>query len=444
MPLLFAFILAASPANQDELARAEKLLEQRNFAAAETILREIAKSEPSNSRAQGNLVLALLPQGKLREAVDAGRLAAAFGPRSAEARFIYGLALRAAGRNLEAAREFEKALSLKPEELGPLEALADSYAASGDERATAVYERLLAREPGRRDLRLGFAEHLWSLGNNGRGGQIAAAALEDFPDFGQLRVRYGRALFDEQRFLDAAQQLSRARDLGVGDAATLGLLGNALWQAGRIEEARLALETAVRAYPDAPNLHRDLGRLLLSQGEGDAALIPLEAAARLSPRDASASFDLGRAREAVGRLAEAEEAYTKAKSLSPGLASPRYALGRLLVRQGRREEGEVELAVYRTLYARAAQLQFETESRRSEILLAESELSQGRAAAALARLESLPEGVDVLTGRARALSRLNRHREAIQTLERARELQPDELRIQALLAAERARAQEKR
>jgi tetratricopeptide (TPR) repeat protein len=128
---------------------------------------------------------------------------------------------------------------------------------------------------------------------------------------------------------------------------------------------------------------------------------------------------LGRAREAIGRLPEAEEAYRKAMAPSPQLASPRYALGRILVRQGRRQEGEKELEVYRSLYARAERIQFETESRRGEILLAWSELERGQPAAALVRFESLPEGVEVLTGRAKALSLLNRHREAIQVLERA-------------------------
>jgi Flp pilus assembly protein TadD len=332
---------------------------------------------------------------------------------------------------------------LKPDEIGPLEALADSYAASGDERATPVYERLIALKPPRPAHRLGFAEHLWTTGKTAQGNAIAIAALKEFPDFSALRARYGRALFEEERFLDAAAELERARDLGIRDAAALGLLGNALWQASRIEAARAAFEAAVREHPDSADLRQDLGRLLLSQGESGPALPHLEEAARLRPRDASASFDLGRAREAVGRLPEAEEAYRKAMALSPQLASPRYALGQLLVRQGRRKEGQQELEVYRSLYARAERIHFETESRRGEILLAESELQRGQPAAALARFESLPEGVEVLTGRAKALSRLNRHGEAIQFLERVRELQPDDTKIQSLLAAERERMKEK-
>ncbi len=438
-PWAAVFVLAASSASQDELAQAEKRLERKDFVGAESALREIVRSDPSNARAHGNLALALLPQRKVREAVDEGRLAAAFAPQNAEARYIYGLTLRASNRNIEAAREFEKTAALKPGEVGPLVALAEAYAASQDERAAPVYERLLVLEPQQPRHRVDFAEYLWSAGKTGRGDEIAAAAIQEFPDAGQLHARYGRALFEEQRFVDAARELARAGDLGIRDVETLDLFGNALWQAGRIEEAEAAFEAALLVHSDSANLRLDLGRLLLSQGRAELALSQLEEAARLKPGDAIAALHLGRAQEAAGRLADAERAYRKAVTLLPELASPHYALGRLLVRQGRTEEGQRELEVHRSLYARAERALFETESRRSEILLAWSELARGQAAAALARFESLPEGLEVLRGRAKALSRLNRHREAVHVLERARELQPEEVRIQAQLAAERER-----
>ena len=441
---LAASVAAAPSPTPGALARAESLLGRKDYAGAEALLREVVRSEPANARAHGNLALALLSQGKGREAVDEGRLAAAYGPQSAEARYIYGLTLRAAGRNGDAAREFGKAVELKPDAIGPLEALAGAYAAVGDERAGALYERLLVLDPRRAGPRQGFAEHLWSIGKNDQGNAVAAAAVAAFPDDASLRAVYGRALFEQQRFLDASVQLERARALGVSDAETLRLLANALWSAGRMDDARSAFEAAVLEHPGSAGLRLDLGRFFLSQAENEGALRQLEEAARLTPGDAPTQFQLGRAREAAGRLAEAEEAYRKAIALSPQLASPRYALGRLLVRQGRREEGEKELEVYRSLYARAARVQFEMESRRGEILLAEAELARGESAAALVRFESLPEGVEVLTGRARALSRLGRHAEAVRVLERARDLQPDDVRIHVLLAAEQAKVQAKR
>jgi Flp pilus assembly protein TadD len=439
--LCLALLMVVSPPlpADDALTRAEALLERKDYAGAESLLREVVRLDPRNARAHGNLALALMQERKLREAVDEGRLAAAFEPESPQARYIYGMTLRAAGRGPDAQREFAKASALAPDAIGPLDALAESYAAAGDDRAVAAYEKLISLDPKKSRYPLDLAGYLWSAGQAERGNAVATAAVERFPADAALRAAYGQSLFEQQRFVDAARELARARDLGVRDPGTLSILGSALSQAGRVDEARGVLEAAVREHPDSAALRLDLGRLFLSQGDGEAARRELAEASRLAPQDASIRFQLGRAEEAVGHLDEAEAAYRAAMELSPGLASPRYALGRLLVRRGRREEGERELEVYRSQYARAAKAQSDAESQRGEILLAESDLSRGNAAEALARLQSLPEGVAVLEGRARALSRLDRHGEAVQALERARELSPDDVRVQTLLAAERAR-----
>ena len=440
--LWLAVSLASSPpAAPDDLARAEALLARKDYAAAEALLREILRAEPRSVQAHGNLALALMPQGgaKTREAVDEGRLAAALAPETPEARYIYGLTLRAAGRPADAVREFAKASSLAPDALGPLDALAEAYAAGGDDRAIAAYERLLTLQPARSRYPLSLAGYLWAVGQTERGNAAASAGLQKFPGDGALHAAYGKALFEQQRFADAAKELARARTLGVRDAETLAVLGDSLAQAGRADEARAVLEDAVREHPDSAPLHLALGRVELSRGEPEPARSELARAAELAPQDAGIRLQLGRAEEAVGRLDEAEASYRRALELSPNLASPRYALGRLLVRRGRREEGEKELGVYRAQYAKAARAQSEAEERRGEILLAESELARGQTAEALTRLEALPEGAEVLERRARALSRLNRHREAVQALERACELRSDDARLQTLLAAERAK-----
>jgi len=439
--LWLSLSLASTSPTPDDLARAEALLARKDYGGAETLLREILRAEPRNVRAHGNLALALLPQGKARtrEAVDEGRLAAAFAPESPEARYIYGLTLRAAGRFPEATHEFAKASALAPDAIGPLDALAEAYVAAGDDRAIAAYERLQTLEPARSRYSLALAGYLWSVGQTERGNAAAAAGLQKFPGDAALRASYGMALFDQQRFVDAADELARARDLGTRDAETLGLLGDALWQAGRPADAEVALRYAVAQHSDSAALRLELGELLLSQGDAEASREQLEEAARLSPLDGTTAFQLGRAREAAGAASDAEAAYRKALELSPHLASPRYALGTLLVREGRRKEGEEQLALHRASYTKAAKTIFEEQSRHGEIQLAESEIAQGQPARALARLDGFPEGVDVLRTRAQALSRLGRHEEAIAALERARELKPDATGLRTLLSAERAR-----
>lgn len=443
--LLAAFVPALALATEDELARAEKLLAQRKFAAAETLLRAIVEADPANARAHGNLALALLPQGKVREAVDEGRLAAAMGPDLPEARYIYALALKADGRPLEAARELERVVAAKPGQTGPLRLLAGAYAEAEDPRAVSIYEKLIALEPSRPSHRSELAEYFWRVGRADDGNRVMEEAIRALPDEGELALRYGRALFEQERYLDAAARLEKARArTGPHPASTAALLGEAYWQAGKTDAARQVLETAWKQSPEDPRLRQDLGGLLLSLGKPDEALPHFEALASAQSGSAEVRLDLGRAYETLGRLADAEAAYRSAAKLSPNSPRAHYALGRLLLRQGKRDEGERELAVHRSLYERAQKLVSESQARSAEAALAWSELSQGKTVEALERFSQLPETSDTLLGRATVLSRLRRHPEAVAALERARQLDPQNPRVAALLAAERSRAEENR
>ena len=432
--------LPAIPQGEDPaLLEAEALLEKKSYKKAEEALRAIVAAAPANARAQGDLALALLSQGKTREAVDAARLAAAFAPETPEARYIYALTLKAAGRNVEAARELEKTVALKPGQATPLRALAEAYAETGDDRAVEVYTQLIAQEPGVPGDRAALAEVLWVSGKSADGNRMMEEAIAKSGEDRNLRIRYGRALVEQERFPDAVRELGRARELGASEPGTLALWANALWSAGDTTAAARAFGEAIAVAPGDASLRRDAGRLALSLGDGSGALVYLSEAARMTPGDAAAQLDLGRAYESVGQNAEAEQAYRLAASLDPKLGSPHYALGTLLVRTGRREEGQQELAAYRTLYERALRLSEQQNERSAELGLAWAELNRGKASDSLARFTSLPESPDSLLGRAAALSRLKRHAEAVRVLERARKLAPDDVRIRTQLALEKSR-----
>ncbi len=441
--VLAALLAAATVHAQDALARGEELLEREEYVAAEAALREATAADPSSARAHGSLALALLFQGKLEEALEEGYLATSRDPGSPEARQIYSRALAAAGRPLEAARELEEVVAAKPDDPVALEALAGAYTAAHDDRALAAYENLLKLKPEASQVHVRLAEYLWATGQAERGNRVLADALVAFPDESWLHAVYGRALFYQDRVLDAVRELTRARDAGVTDLSTLTLLCYALWRAGDAEAAVAAFTAALEEHPGAGPLHEDLGRLLLSIGRPEAALVALEEAARRQPGQATAHLELGRAYEAVGRVAEAEQAYRKAIALGPQLNAPHYTLGRLLTLHGDREEGGRELALYRTKYEGIAHREQEARKRRGEINLAWAELRQGDAEAALARFTSLPESTETLIGQASALSRLLRHGDAVRVLERARELEPHNPAISIRLASERLRAEEK-
>ncbi len=446
--LLLTALLAPAPTpvptpapTPGPLARGERLLEGRQYEKAVVQLRKAIEADPTSARAHGDLALALLAQKKNREAVDAARLAAAFGPEVPEARYIFGLTLAADGRPIEAARELEKAVALKPGEVGPLLALAAVYAAAEDAKTVATYEKLVALRPADARLRADFAEYLWRTEANDEGNRVMEQAIAAFPTNASLLQRYGRAMLQQERPVDAAQALEKARELGSRDALTFALLAGAYEQVGKLDAARTVLAAGIDAHPTDATLHHDLGRLWLAEGRAEDALPQLEEAARSSPDAVQIQLDLGRALESLGQLDRAEAAFRRAIELAPNLPRSHYALGRLYQREGKTADAQRELEIHHKLYERGREAVSRYDVKSAEIAYAWSEWHKGNTATALARFQALPETPESLRGAALALARLDRHAEAVAALERAQALAPDDHRIELLLVTERARGQ---
>jgi tetratricopeptide (TPR) repeat protein len=423
-------------AEEDSLSRGERALAEKNYAAAEALLRRAVAGEPGSSRARSELALALLAQDKLDEGLAEAKQALDLAPGDANVLFRYGLALADNGRAGEAAAAFEHVVRAMPNAPFPLRALAFAYADAGDDRAIAVFESLLKLYARDVDIRRRFAKFLWEIGQNERGDAIIEEALRLAPDNAALHALYGSHLPIEGRFVTAARELARARDLGLATAAILGQLGDAQWNAGQLEDAARSFEEAIAADPGNFVARMETGRLLVWMGRPAEAVGPLEKAAELAPGSMSAQLELGRAREAAGDLSAAESAYRRAVALDPQLSKTHYALGLLLAKRGRAAESREELRTAGEQYEAERRQMFQEGSLHVECNLAWVELKHGDAASALDRFRRLPESPEVLTGLGAALSRLGRHPEALKAFEKAHALAPEDRKTTALLSRE--------
>ena len=374
-----------------------------------------------------------------RGAAEAARQAAAIDASNREAPLCLGVALTTLGQSAEAVTTLERVLAERPGNPDAMFALSNAYAALDDPRAESLLEQLVALHPTDVDVRLALIEYLWDHGQNQRGNAEIERVLGQTHDRPDLRVTYATDLLRQWQFERAARQLEQAQAEGERSYRVAFLLGNAWWEAGEIERASASFASAVGMDPSAAPAQHELGRLLLWMGRPAEAVAHLERAALADP-SASTELDLGRSYEASGRLDAAEDAYRKALAKEPSLSPLYYALGRVLRRMGpgKAAQADQALARYKELYEREQQQRFYESSHRAELDFARQDLRRGDAAAALEKFARLGNAPDALIGRARALSRLDRHAEAVQILERVRLLAPDDQRVQYLLARERA------
>ena len=116
-------------------------------------------------------------------------------------------------------------------------------------------------------------------------------------------------------------------------------LGLALFQQGKMADAREQLEQALRLKPDYADAHHNLGLVWESRGRMREAIEQYGQALRINPEYPAAHNNLANALARDGKLEDAARHYEEALRLKPDFASAHSNLGALLVRLGRPEDG---------------------------------------------------------------------------------------------------------
>lgn len=286
-----------------------------------------------------------------------------------------------------------------------------------------------------------FAETLLGAGRWAEAEVIAEEALALAPDSGADLARLGRARVLQEEFVGAEEPLRRALALGRHDPTTLLALATTLWENGRVEEAAGIYERALDATGRAPAVLHALGRLLAWAGRYEEALGPLEEARRGAPGDALLLVDLARALDGAGRSEEAVATYRRALDLAPEHWEARYRLGLLLVRAGEADAGREQLELHRR--QRAEQQEEERLAGLERAALEEARwlLETGEVASALAVLEGLPEGPDVLLVLGLARLAAGDPKAAVAALRLAVALAPEREDLRSQLTAARLAAE---
>jgi tetratricopeptide (TPR) repeat protein len=313
---------AGTPATNDPVADAAKLIEQQDFRGAEAVVDEAlgqhgdnhelwfakgvvrqAQDDATGAEQAWGKTLELSPEfvpaingigairlakGDFDAAIDRFTQALRLDPDFADAHYNLGLALLGAKQKEKAILAFERAAKLAPDDATMLVQLADMYV-----------------QAGKPELAIPLCTH----------------AQEVAPDLATAYLVHGHALVKQGDFAGASTQFTQALKRDPDDLdARLGL-ARAQQRAGKLPEAAKQLELLTGVVPDSPVVWAEWGSVLAKQGDLAGALAKFDKALAIDPK-----FEAGWVRK-VGALAqarrckEAKDALGKLRDLEPDEAS---------------------------------------------------------------------------------------------------------------------------
>ena len=137
---------------------------------------------------------------------------------------------------------------------------------------------------------------------------------------------------------DAIVRYERALRLDPDNFEADNNLGTVLFNLGKTQEAIDHYERALRIKPNYAEAHKNLGHALLETGKIQEAIEHCQWALRIKPDYADAHNDMGNALFAAGRIEEAIGQYQEALRIKPEYAEAQNNLGVALLHSGKAEE----------------------------------------------------------------------------------------------------------
>jgi superkiller protein 3 len=310
-----------------------------------------AAAKPNDAAANGRLGMVLHAHEQHEAAEIAYQRAHLLDPKSFEWIYYLGVVQAAQGKNLEAARSYEQALKIKPNDQAALLRLADTELAAGEiARAKQHYERL------------GDAPAaLYGLGRARAAQGETQAAVNAFERAASLFPPYGSAHFAlaqayrklgdtarAEQHQQAYEQnkltvppgdalMAAVRDLNTAPLAQLRE-GVALEKAGRLEEAVAAHLKALDQDSSLTQAHINLISLYGRLNQPEKAAQHYQQAVALNPNLAETYYNYGVLLFGQGKLQQAKAAFAKAVELQPTHPDAHNNLGAILQQEGKLDE----------------------------------------------------------------------------------------------------------
>ena len=381
-----------------------------NYEQAVAELKRAAIGDPlgADSTASSKAVAeagTLLRRGQLPLALSRLEAALTVAPNRSEAHRMLGVAYWADGQYDKSVTELSAAIRLVPD----------------DERS-----------------RPALADVLVDVGRLAEAEQALNATVQAIPASGPAHYRLGQLYQIQSLLPPAVRELETAVALGplVGLDRLYETIGGLYVNQANFDGAVDAYVKRVDVNPNNADAHRKLGEIYFLQGRDDEALAEFAAALLIDPTSSAALAAACQVYVRMGRFAEALDTSRQALALDAAHNEARYALATSLLRLGQIDEGRKQLEIFqRTQSAAMANTQRQSALKAT---LREATLRLGnerapRSGGAAERLAEDPNAAGVQRDLGIAPMKSAQYAEAIQALDKARQVE-DSAEVHQLLA----------
>jgi len=319
-----------------------------------------AKARPHDIRAAALLAMTLHAYQQYDAAARAYSRLKELDPRTFDWPYLLGAAQMELGNFDAAAKSFQLALQIHPDDLAAQLRLAQSLTVLPKwDDAGAVYRHIL---DGHRDCAqawYGLGRVQAAKGDHAGAAQSYEKACDLFPLYGAAHFALAAELRKAGKTAEAGQQIAayadhvtdepplddplfeRIHELNQGVTAHIQR-GAALERAGRLEDAIREHEAALMIDPSEVQVHINLGSLYGRIGDGAKAKQHLENAIKMSPGRSDAWYNYGVLLSREQTTAEAEKAFLRAIEINPHYAEAHNNLGAIYQQKGRLDAAENE------------------------------------------------------------------------------------------------------
>jgi putative PEP-CTERM system TPR-repeat lipoprotein len=351
-------------------------------------------------------------------------------PQNTQARKLLAAAYLRKGDPEKATSLLEALRRNDPDDAQVMTLLGNAYVRTGRfAEASDLYQQAVERNPGAAALRMQLAL------SQVAGGDLEAAAgelstvIDLDPDQSQAQVLLVLVKLREQKFDEALTALEALQTRNPDNPLVDNLRGAARLGKGDAAGARESFEAALAKRADFVPALLNLAQLDLRDGKTDAAKARFESVLVADPKRQEARVSLAQMAAAAGDLAAAEAMLREGVEADRAKAGPRLALADFLAQRGMLEKAITVL--------REAELEFPDEpaiQRGIGVALR----AQGDLAGAIQTFRRLvdmtPGSVSSLFQLAQAQADAGQSADAAVTLERARQIDPQDVDLRVLTA----------